>query len=377
MQQGKILASDLVGQTPDGPFLPASSVVQNSGSSPQIPNIQTSPQQPGSPIPSPIQQPANTHGFAGSPAPRTTSQPPLLRLVDSLIETKEVKQPSEAENSRLEKIYEYCIYAFMLCTLVSMLFMLLAAVVLENYFDIIFALGTSLCLTWFVIGVWGIRKTAELIKSNKVIISTDLPVGLTNIIFRILGCLAFATGLLCVGWVIYLAINTLGSEFDFGEKLARLWGFLPLFLSISAGCGFIGYFLWRPEATLSHLQSNSIFRTNDAASVSNEFLSTTIIMTKNLYTKLPYILLTLLGVSLVLFISFACTPMVYMVTLDGIDFSESFQISPPSTLFLMLIVYLSLLPLSLWLLSVAGILSVEISLAILACGRLAINKLQG
>ena len=255
-----------------------------------------------------------------------------------------------------------------------MLFLLVKAITLEQYWDIIVAVGIPLSLTWFVIGVWGIRKTAELIKSHKVLIATDLPVGLTNINFHILGGLFFIAGILCFGGLFYLSVNTLAvSDAPIGIKLITLWTGSAYGLPIAAGCCLVGYFLRRPESTLSHLKSHSITKTSEAASISNEFLSTTIIMTKNLYAKLPYLLLTILGVCLVLVVSLVSTPLIHKLMVDGVTFADCIRKTPDALSFIFV---LSCLPLSLWLLSIVGIVSVELSLAVLSCGRLAVKKLQ-
>ncbi|MEC9093835.1 MAG: hypothetical protein VX438_14080 [Planctomycetota bacterium] len=373
-QQGKILDADLISQQPEGPFFPAIAAVKNFEKPSSSPDIQITPKSIAPAIPTSSSYAGQKTNPREQNSKKIQSNPPLLSLVDSLIEIKELEVPSEKSKSKNETNYEYSIYAFIICTAITMLFMIISALAVESYQSIWFAIALPVSLTWFVIGIWGIRKTAELVKSNQVIITTDLPIGLTNLSFRILGGILVAASVFLFGYLIYLAIQILGSENDSGPKLAALWQTVTFIAPLLAGSAYLGYLLWLPESTLSHPQLNSITQSDETASVSNEFWSTMIIMTKNLYCKFSMLLLIFVTVALLLILSFCTSPLVAALLIDGAVFK--LLLPAASSLTFLFTFYLSFLPLALWMLSVAGVLSVEVSLAILACGRLATKNLR-
>ena len=305
------------------------------------------------------------------------SSQPLLGLIDSLIEIKQSREPKRMDEDAADKWYEYSVYVFIATIILAIAFQIFSSVVMENVAILIAGIIMPFSLLWFLIGIWGIRKTTHLVQANNVMISTNLPAGLTNLLFRLIGAafIAFGAVLVVIGTFGVLMELISLEDAKAVEYVLPIWMLLTMVLPTSVGSIFVGYVFWKPGTTLANMESCGVTKTDEVVSICNEFLASVIIQIKNLYEKAPSILLVCMIVLFCFIFSFTSSALLSKLLIDEANFEEILG-GGLSEVAIGLLTYASAIPLIFWFYSIVGILFVELALAVLACGRLAIRRLQ-
>ncbi|MCH2183466.1 MAG: DUF4339 domain-containing protein [Mariniblastus sp.] len=311
------------------------------------------------------------------PATEESSEEPFLGTIDSWIQIKQSAQPRQVNLARADQLYERMIYVYITIALLAAGFGLFIGFVKEDLSQVLTAVVTPISIVWFLVGIWVLRKTSKLVRSTEVMISTSLPAGLTNLFYRLLGALLVCAGalLLMSLSVVYLMNWTSGRDADTPAFILQIWLLTTAVLPLVLGAVAIGYIFWNPGITLTSLTANGVTRTDETVAIFNEFLAAVIIQMKCLYEKLPKLLFVAMLMAVAMTFSMISTPLLEKFLVDGATWELVLK-DDIAQLVTGVVILASSVPFLLWIYSLAGILFVELCLAVLACGRLAIRKLQ-